>query len=251
MSEVVFLVGDLIFKAPIDPVVANCTIFQNNPILRETPYRVRASVSAEVFSVFLSIVVNGGSESICVNESTVVDLSILCGEFGFWSFCETLSNLISKGNDCDITSLDFRRYEICESLRRQEQRLARLENGLRLSTNLKSEFESLMGDFESLRSAILPSVDRNRSGVLPLADLSCEEMRDELLCLRSEFTELRSEFARFQTGDRASIEFPSSTSPIDSNTNPFEAVWFGRFIHEPSCPVFTGLSPGNERENLF
>jgi small GTP-binding protein len=242
MSEVVFLVGDSIFKAPIDPVVANCTIFQINPTLKEIPYQVRSPVSVEVFTHFLSAVVNGKCESFYVDQFTIVGLSVLCGEFGFLQFYETLSVLISFPNDHHHTTPDFRRFRNAERLKILERRLAALENRIRLSTNLKSDFETFLNDFESLRSEILPSHVRESAATQSLIDLSSEQLMEKLSHLRSEFTELRSEFAALQADDQRLIESRSASFPIPSIAHCFETMWFGRFTNEQSSSTLTQRS---------
>jgi hypothetical protein len=93
MGDLVFLVGQATFTTPIDQLVANCTFFQTHPELTSTPYRVRSPISADVFALFVRSLSNGGTRSSEVNRLNAVGLSMLCGEFGFWSFAATLSAL--------------------------------------------------------------------------------------------------------------------------------------------------------------
>jgi hypothetical protein len=143
MSDVVFLVDNATFTAPIASLTANCTLFQAHPELTSEPYGVRSPISAEVFAVFFGAVQNGCASPLEVNPSNAVGLALLCGEFGFWEIAGTLSVFDLSGGGSQMPARR-RLLKIEERLSQQERRLSHLTERF----SVWSLFRTVSGKFQ-------------------------------------------------------------------------------------------------------
>jgi hypothetical protein len=92
MTSVTLLHPKETFKIPVLQVINKCSLFQNNPSLLGSPYRVQSSISLSIFREFLSAL---KGNSITITDTNLTELHQLCEEFGF----SELSVKLSKFSD--------------------------------------------------------------------------------------------------------------------------------------------------------
>jgi hypothetical protein len=96
MTSVTLLHPEETFTIPAIQMIATCSLFQNNPTLLVSPYRIRSPVSLSIFREFLSAL-EGKAVNITATNST--ELQQLCKEFGFNEFARKLSKFSEPSED--------------------------------------------------------------------------------------------------------------------------------------------------------
>jgi hypothetical protein len=96
MSSVTLLHPEETFTVPTLQAISKCHLFQNNPTLLISPYRVQSPISLSVFREFLSAL---HGNPITITDTNFPQLLQLSEEFGFSEFSSRLSEFPS--------SLDF------------------------------------------------------------------------------------------------------------------------------------------------
>jgi hypothetical protein len=130
------------FTVPVLQVILKCRLFQSNPTLLGSPYRVQTSVSLSVFREFLSAL---EGNSINITDTNFTELHHLCEEFNFTELSAKLSEF--------RPSMDFNESGDANSSGRianQHYRLiAMLQSKVR---RLSTDFGRLVGEVSALRS---------------------------------------------------------------------------------------------------
>jgi hypothetical protein len=88
MSSVTLLHPQETFKIPALRATTKFSLFQNNPTLLVSPYRVQSSVSLSVFREFLSAL---EGNAINITDTNFTELDRLCNSFGFSELAAKLS----------------------------------------------------------------------------------------------------------------------------------------------------------------
>jgi hypothetical protein len=92
MASVTLIHPEKMFTVPVVQATNKCSLFQNNPTLLASPYRVQSSVTLSVFQDFLSLL---EGNAIKVTDTNLTGLERLCGEFGFTELAGKLSEFRS------------------------------------------------------------------------------------------------------------------------------------------------------------
>jgi hypothetical protein len=80
MASLTLLHSEEMFTLPALQAMTKCSLFQNNPTLLGSPYRVQSSVSLSIFREFLSAL---EGNPINITDTNYTELERLCDEFGF------------------------------------------------------------------------------------------------------------------------------------------------------------------------
>jgi hypothetical protein len=96
MSSVTLLHPQETFTIPTLQVINKCSLFQNNPALLVSPYRLQSSVSLSIFREFLSAL-EGNAVNITTTNFT--SLHQLCKEFSFPELTSKLSTFSESSKD--------------------------------------------------------------------------------------------------------------------------------------------------------
>jgi hypothetical protein len=151
MSSVTLLHPEETFTLPALQAIIKCSLFQNNPTLLVSPYRVQSPVSLSIFREFLSAL---EGNAINITDTNFTELDRLCEEFSFTELAEKLSEF--------CPSMDFKETEaedadgrgqmaILEEKSNQHSHvIAILQNKV---TQLSTDFWRLVGEVSALRSA--------------------------------------------------------------------------------------------------
>jgi hypothetical protein len=138
------------FTIPALQAMNKCSLFQNNPTLRISPYRVQSPVSLSIFREFISAL---EANAINITDTNFTELNRLCGEFGFTELAAKLSEF--------RPSMDFKEAEDADA----RGRIAALEEEanqhdyniemLHLEVKkLSQDFGRLTHEVAALRSAM-------------------------------------------------------------------------------------------------
>jgi hypothetical protein len=100
MAVVTLLHPEQTFKIPILQVINKCCLFQNNPTLLASPYRVQSSVSLSIFQEFISAL---EGNAINITDTNFRELQRLCEEIDFTEIAAKLSEF--------RPSMDFKEAE--------------------------------------------------------------------------------------------------------------------------------------------
>jgi hypothetical protein len=84
------------FTIPALQATTKCSLFQNNPALLVSPYRVQSPVSLFIFRAFISAL---KGKVVTVTSTHFPELQQLCHEFGFDEFAAKLSQLFQQSED--------------------------------------------------------------------------------------------------------------------------------------------------------
>jgi hypothetical protein len=76
----------------IPQAITKCNLFQNNPTLTVSPYRVQSAVSLSIFRDFVSAL---EEKAVKITNTNLTGLQRLCEEFGFSEFAAKLSQFFS------------------------------------------------------------------------------------------------------------------------------------------------------------
>jgi hypothetical protein len=80
MSSVTLLHPEETFTIPTFQVMNKCSLFQNNPTLLVSPYRLQSLVSLSVFREFISAI---EGNTIKITDTSFTELHRLCEKFDF------------------------------------------------------------------------------------------------------------------------------------------------------------------------
>jgi hypothetical protein len=151
MSSVTLLHPEETFKIPLLQVINKCTLFQNNPTLLGSPYRVQSPVSLSIFREFLSAL---EGNAINITDANYTELERLCNEFGFTEVAAQLSEF--------RPSMDFKEAEgayargriatLEEKANPHSHVIATLQTEVR---QFSTDFGRLVGEVSALRSAAM------------------------------------------------------------------------------------------------
>jgi hypothetical protein len=117
-------------------------LFQNNPTLLDSPYRVQSSVSLSIFREFLSAL---EGNSIKITPNNFAELHRLSQEFGFTEISSQLSEFRS--------SIDFESPEASDSRARISALEEASNHHSHVISMLQNKLTSLISEVSSLRSA--------------------------------------------------------------------------------------------------
>jgi hypothetical protein len=96
MTFVTLLHPEETFTIPILQAMTKCRLFENNPTLTVSPYRVQSSVSLSIFREFLSAL---EGNTMNITDTNLTELQRLCKEFGFEEFEAKFSEFIKMSKD--------------------------------------------------------------------------------------------------------------------------------------------------------
>jgi hypothetical protein len=86
-------------------VISKCSLFENNPTLLVSPYRVRSPVSLSIFREFISVL---EGNAINITDTNFTELHQLCEEFGFSELPTKLSDFRPSMNFKEADDADAR-----------------------------------------------------------------------------------------------------------------------------------------------
>jgi hypothetical protein len=145
MDSVTLLHPKETFTIPALQVMTKCSLFQNNPTLLVSPYRVQSSVSLSIFREFLSAL---EGNAINITDNNYTELDRLCDEFGFSDLAAKLSEFRSSMDFKEAETEDENAHE--RNAEQPEYVIVILQDKV---TQLSTDFGSLVGEIASLRSA--------------------------------------------------------------------------------------------------
>jgi hypothetical protein len=96
MTSVTLIHPEETFTIPALQTMTKCSLFQTNPTLLVSPYRVQSSVSLSIFREFLSAL---EGNSINITTTNFTELRELCEEFGFSEIASKLSKFSEPSED--------------------------------------------------------------------------------------------------------------------------------------------------------
>jgi hypothetical protein len=88
MASVTLLHPEETFTIPSPQAMNKCSLFQNNPTLTTSPYRVESPFSLSIFREFLSAL---EGNAINITDTNYTELQRLCNKFGFTEVAAKLS----------------------------------------------------------------------------------------------------------------------------------------------------------------
>jgi hypothetical protein len=159
MASVTLLHPEQAFTIPALQVMTKCSLFQKDPILLISPYRVQSPVSLSIFREFLSAL-NGNS--INITDTNFTELQQLCNDFDFSELAAKLSDFRRsidfrkpKGEAKDVNARG-RIASLEEKANQHSHVIAMLQTEVR---QLSTDFERLVGEVSALRfAAMSPTV---------------------------------------------------------------------------------------------
>jgi uncharacterized coiled-coil protein SlyX len=151
MSSVTLLHPEETFTIPSLQAMTKCILFQNNPTLLVSPYRVQSPVSLSIFRDFISAL---EGNSIKITDTNFTELHQLCKEFGFTELAAKISefrpSMDFKEGESEDSDARGRIAALEEKSNQHSHVIAMLEDKV---TQLSTEFGRLVGEVSALRSA--------------------------------------------------------------------------------------------------
>jgi hypothetical protein len=153
MSSVTLLHPEETFKIPALQAMNKCGLFQNNPTLLISPYRLQSLVSLSIFRGFLSAI---EGNAIKITDTNFTGLHRLCEEFGFSELAAKLSkfrpSMDVAEEELEAQDADVReRIAVLEEMVNQPSHvIAILQEKV---TQVSTYFGHLVGEVSALRSA--------------------------------------------------------------------------------------------------
>jgi hypothetical protein len=146
IASVTLLHPEETFTMPVLQAITKCSLFQNNPILLVSPYRIQSRVSLSIFQDFLSAL---EENAVNATDTNFIGLKRLCKEFDFSELAAKLSEFRS--------SMDFKEGETEDA----RGRIAALEEKANQHshvivvlqdkvTQLSTDFGRLVGEISAL-----------------------------------------------------------------------------------------------------
>jgi hypothetical protein len=96
MTSVTLIHPEDSITIPVHQAISKCSLFQNNPTLTVSPYRVQSAVSLSIFREFVSAL---EGKSVNITAINFGKLKRLCDEFGFTEFSSKLYRFF-EGSEC-------------------------------------------------------------------------------------------------------------------------------------------------------
>jgi hypothetical protein len=96
MTSVTLLHLEDTVTIPIIQAVTKCSLFENNPILLLSPYRVQSPVSLSIFREFVTAL---EGQTVNITTTNLSELEQLCEEFGFTEFSVKLSKFCLRSDN--------------------------------------------------------------------------------------------------------------------------------------------------------
>jgi hypothetical protein len=149
MTSVTLVHPEETFTVPLLQTVNKCSLFQNNPALLDSPYRVQSSVSLSIFREFLSAL---EGKAIKITDTNFTGLQWLSAEFGLGELAGKLSKIRPAMNFKGVEDSEARgRIAALEEKSNQQNRaIVFLQDKL---NQLSTDFQLLAGDVTILRYA--------------------------------------------------------------------------------------------------
>jgi hypothetical protein len=98
MTSVTLIHPEDSLTIPVHQAISKCSLFQNNPTLTISPYRVQSSVSLSIFREFISAL---EGKSVKITAMNFGGLNQLCEEFGFTEFSSKLCRFFEGSEDSE------------------------------------------------------------------------------------------------------------------------------------------------------
>jgi hypothetical protein len=149
MSSVTLIHPEETFKIPALQTITKCSLFQNNPTLLVSPYRVQSSVSLFIFREFLSTL---KGNAINITDTNFTELHRLSKEFGFSQLAAKLSEFRPSMDSKESKDAEIReRITVLKEKSNQHSHvIAILQDKV---TQLSTDFGRLIDEVSALRSA--------------------------------------------------------------------------------------------------
>jgi hypothetical protein len=96
MASVTLVHPEETLRIPIPHAMTKCNLFQNNPALLTSPYRLQSCVSLSIFREFVSELEGNAAK---ITDTNLIGFQLLCKEFGFAEFAAKLSNFFTQSED--------------------------------------------------------------------------------------------------------------------------------------------------------
>jgi phosphopantetheinyl transferase (holo-ACP synthase) len=199
MASVSLVHPEATFAIPVRQVICKCSLFENNPSLTASPYRVQSSVSLSIFQSFISAL---EGNSIKITDTNFTGLQRLCEEFGFSEIAAQLSDFqpstgLKATEDADTRG---RIAALEEKAQQHDHDTEVLQDKL---TQLSTDFERLVGEVSALRSAAAETqtlsalktqiAEKLIGPVVEQLSTELSELRKEVLTLKTQTAEKPSD----------------------------------------------------------
>jgi hypothetical protein len=102
MTSITFVHPEDSVTIPIGQAITKCSLFQNNPTLTTSPYRIQSPVSLSIFREFISAL---EGNSVNITATNFRGLKELCEEFGFFEFSAKLSKFFWGSENSQIQQI--------------------------------------------------------------------------------------------------------------------------------------------------
>jgi hypothetical protein len=191
MSSVTLLHPEETFQIPTLQVINKCHLFQNNPTLLVSPYRVQSLVSLSIFREFLSAL---EGNAINITDTNFPELQRLCDEFGFSELAAKLSefrpSMDFKKGETEDADARGRIAALEEKTNQHSHVIAILQDKI---SQLSTDFGRLVSEVSALRSASA-GIQTLSEEVSVLKMQITEKLNDSVVeQLSTDFSELRKE----------------------------------------------------------
>jgi hypothetical protein len=101
---------------PIHQVINKCSLFQKNPTLTVSPYRVQSPVSLSIFREFVTAL---EGKTVNITTTNLIGLEQLCEEFGFSEFSPKLSTFRRRSEASQERQIGSQLSEIRKTFSRE------------------------------------------------------------------------------------------------------------------------------------
>jgi uncharacterized coiled-coil protein SlyX len=217
MSSVSLLHPEETFTIPALQAMNKCSLFQNNPTLLSSPYRIQSSVSLSIFREFLSAL---EGNAINITNTNLTEFDRLCKEFGFSELSAKLSefrpSMRFKETESETEDADSRGRiaALEEKVNERDYVIAVLQDKV---TELFTDFGRLVSEVSSLRSAAA-IIETLSAEVSVLKTQIVEQHSKDLTELRNEISILKTQIVGItppiQNRPPSSVSVPPSPPPI-------------------------------------
>jgi hypothetical protein len=189
MASVTLLHPKETFTIPTLQAMTKCSLFQNNPTLLVSPYRILSPVSLSIFREFISAL---KGNAIKITNTNFTELHRLCDEFGFSELAAKLSEFrpsmdFKEAEDADARG---RIAALKEQSNQHSHLIAMLQDKV---TQLSTDFGRLVGEVSALRSAAA-GIQALSEEVSALKTQIAQKLNDPVVeQLSTELSELRKD----------------------------------------------------------
>jgi hypothetical protein len=136
MASVTLLHPEGTFTIPVRRAITKCSLFENNPALTTSPYRIQSSVSLSIFKEFLSAL-EGNVINLNITDTNLTELARLCDEFGFSELAAKLPKF--------PPSMDFKDSDARGGIAVLEEKVQRCEYEIAILQNEVTQLSSGRG----------------------------------------------------------------------------------------------------------